>query len=90
MDKKAFAECMKRNREKQNISFEILSERTDIPVGKLIEFESGEFDRITASELENIGKAIKVPPVALMQGGGTAHHLHRPEDGNSYCEWVDY
>lgn len=90
MNKKAFAVCMKRNREKHGISFEKLTERTGIPVDKLIEFESGEFERIKASELEKIGKAIDVPMAILMHGGGTYQFLHKPEDGNPYCEWVEY
>lgn len=90
MDKKAFAACMKRNREKQGISIETLSEKTGIPTEKLIEFESGEFERIKASELEKIGKAIAVPVAILMHGGGTCHFHYRPEDGDSYCEWVEY
>ena len=70
MDKIAFAACMKRNREKQGITFENLAEKTGISIGKLIEFESGEFERIKASELEKIGKVICVPKAILMHGGG--------------------
>ena len=90
MDKHAFAACMKRNREKHGITFENLAEKTGITIDKLIEFESGEFERIKASELEKIGKAICVPKAILMHGGGTYHFHHRSEDGDSYCEWVEY
>lgn len=90
MNKQAFAACMKRNREKQGITFENLAEKTGIPIGKIIEFESGEFERIKASELEKIGKAIEVPMAILMHGGGTYHFHHRSEDGAPYCEWVEY
>lgn len=90
MDKHAFSACMKRNREKQNISIEKLSEKTGIPVDKLIELESGEFDKIKSSELYKISEAIETPPVMLMHGGGTAHISSRLEDGKRYCEWVEY
>jgi len=90
MDKHAFAACMNRNREKHGITFEKLAEKTGIPIDKLIEFESGEFERIKASELEKIGKVIDVPMAILMKGGGTCHFRNRLEDGSSYCEWVDY
>lgn len=90
MNKQAFAACMKRNREKNGITFENLAEKTGIPIEKIIEFESGEFEQIKASELEKIGKAIEVPMAILMHGGGTYHSHHRLEDGTSYCEWVEY
>ena len=90
MNKQAFATCMKRNREKHGITFENLAEKTGITTDKLIEFESGQFERIIASKLEKIGKAICVPKAILMHGGGTYHFHHRPEDGDSYCEWVEY
>lgn len=90
MDKQLFAACMKRNREKQGIAFEILAEKTGIPIDRLIELESGEFEKIKASELEKIGKAIDVPMAILMHGGGTYHFHNRLEDGTSYCEWIDF
>lgn len=90
MDKSTFAACMKRNREKHKITYEALSNETGIPIDKLIDFESGEFDCIKASELKDIAKAINVPPLSLMHGGGTVHYLHRFEDDYSYCEWVEY
>lgn len=90
MNKHAFAACMKRNREKNGITIENLAEMTGIPNDKLIEFETGEFDRIKAKELEKIGKAIGVPMAILMKGGGTYHFHNRLEDGSSYCEWVEY
>lgn len=90
MDKQAFAACMKRNREMLNISFEILAEKTGNSIDKLIEFESGEFERIKASELAKIGKVIGVPMAILMKGGGTYHFRNRLEDGSSYCEWIEY
>ena len=65
-------------------------EKCWISIGKLIEFESGEFERIKASELEKIGKVICVPKAILMHGGGTYHFHQRSEDGDSYCEWVEY
>lgn len=90
MDKHAFATCMKRNREKQGITVENLAEKTGIPIDKLIEFESGEFDKIKSSELQKISEAIKTPPVMLMRGGGEAHISYRLEDGKRYCEWIEY
>lgn len=90
MDKKAFAACMKKHRERQGFTLETLAEKSGISADKLAEFESGEFDRIKVSELEKIGKVIEVPPVCLMNGGGQVHILQRIEDGKTYCEWVDY
>ena len=90
MDKQAFAACMKRNREKHNITIETLSEKIGIPIDKLIEFESGTFGKIKSSELYKISEAIETPPVMLMNGGGEAHVLHRSEDGKRYCEWIEY
>lgn len=90
MNKKAFAACMKRNREKHNLTIEVLAEKTGISVEKLIEFESGEFERIKASELEKIGKEINVPLAMLMKGGGIYHIHERFVDGSSRCEWVEY
>ena len=61
MDKHAFAACMKRNREKNGITFENLAEKTGITIDKLIEFESGEFERIKASAVA-VGTANFVQP----------------------------
>ena len=43
MDTKAFAECMKRNMDKQGITTEDLSKMTDISVSRLEECLSGDF-----------------------------------------------
>jgi len=90
LDKKAFAECMKRNREKQNISIEELAEKIGISVDKLMEFESGDFVKIKASEIRLISDGINVPMYWLFTGGGHIHLLHRDENGRPYGEWIDY
>ncbi len=90
MDKKAFASCMKKNREKQKISIEDLERLTGVSCNKLREYESGEFDRIKASELQTIGKALDVPLIVLMKGGGNVHFLKEDEDRVKFCEWVEY
>lgn len=90
MDKKAFATCIKRNREKQSLSLEDLEKLTGISIEKLMEFETGEFERIRASELKEIGKAINVPPLVLMSGGGMVSFRHQDENGKHICEWIEY
>ncbi|MCR5026523.1 MAG: helix-turn-helix domain-containing protein [Methanobrevibacter sp.] len=90
MDKKAFASCMKKNRENKKISIEDLGTITGISYQKLKEYESGEFDKIKASELQAIGKALDVPLLVLMKGGGNVHFLKEDEDGVKFCEWVEY
>lgn len=90
MDKKAFATCMKRNREKQSLSLDDLEKLTGISIEKLMEFETGEFERIKASELKTIGKAINVPVVVLMSGGGMMSIRHRDENGKFLCEWKEH
>ena len=90
MDKKAFATCMKRNRVKQALSLENLEKLTEISIEKLMEFETGEFEQIKASEIKKIVKAINVPDAILMMGGGMVHSLHRDENGKSRCEWTEY
>lgn len=90
MDKKAFATCMKRNREKHSLSFEDLEKLTGISIEKLMEFETGEFDRIKASELKKIGKVINVPPLVLMSGSGMMSIRRQDENGKTRCEWIEY
>ena len=90
MDKKAFATCMKRNRVKQTLSLEDLEKLTGISIEKLMEFETGEFERIKASEIKEIGKAIHVPVAILMKGGGMMSIRHQDENGESLCEWIEY
>lgn len=90
MNKKAFAACMKKHRENQNISLEDLEKLTDISIEKLMEFETGEFERIKASEIKKIGKAINVPVVMLMKGGGMVSVCRRDENGKSLCKWMEY
>ena len=90
MDQKAFATCMKRNREKHSLSLEDLEKLTGISIEKLMEFETGEFDRIKASELKKIGKVINVPPLVLMSGGGKMSIRRYDENGKTRCEWIEY
>ena len=89
MDTKVFAECMKRNMDKQGITTEKLSEKTGISVARLKELESGEI-KPKAKELFAIGPVIKVPPLILMEGGGKVHSSYVDENGHRMCKWEDF
>ena len=89
MDTKAFAECMKRNMDKQGITIEDLSKMIDISVSRLEECLSGDF-KPKAKELFAIAEAIKVPPLILKSGGGTVHSLVLDENGKKVSKWNEY
>ena len=89
MDTKAFAECMKRNMDKQGVTTEDLSKMTEIPVSRLEEYQSGDF-KAKAKEIYAISAAIKVPPMALMHGGGLVHISELDENGHRVCRWEEY
>ena len=89
MNTKVFAECMKRNMDKQGITTKVLSEMVGVPVHRLKELETGEVIP-KAKEIIAIGKAIKVPPLILMKGGGMVHSLCVDENGKRYGKWEEY
>ena len=89
MDTKAFAECMKRNMEKQGFSTEDLSKATGISVEILKACESGDY-KPKAKELYAISEAIKVPPLILKSGGGMVHSLTLDENGERKSGWKEY
>ena len=89
MDIKLFAECMKRNMAKKNITTEELAEMTGISAERLRSFESAS-SKPKASELHKISAAIGVPPLILIEGGGLIQKLCRNEDGTSHEEWCEY
>ena len=89
MDTRKFAECMKLNMHKRNISIEVLSTMTGISVFRLKEYESGDFVA-KSDEIFKIGKAIDVPPVVLMQGGGIVHSSSVDDNGYRICKWDKY
>ncbi len=89
MKTEEFATCMKRHREKKNLNLQDLSELTGIPLSKLEEYESGDFIA-KSEEIISISKALGVPPVILMKGGGTAHYSSFDEDGKRICNWEEY
>lgn len=89
MDTKAFAECMKRNMDKQGITTEDLSSMTDISVARLEECMSGEVTP-KVKELKAIATALKVPLLVLKSGGGWVHFSELDEDGKKVCRWEEY
>ncbi len=89
MDTKAFAECMKRNMDKQGITIEDLSIMTDFSVPRLEECITGNY-KPKAKELFVIAEAIKVPPLILKSWGGTVHSLVLDENGKKVSKWNKY
>ena len=89
MNTKAFAECMKRNMDKQGITVEVLLKITGITDLKLEECLSGDY-KPKAKELFAIAEAIKVPPLVLKSGGGMTHSLVIDEDGKKIGELHEY
>lgn len=89
MDTKAFAECMKRNMDKYDITTEALSDLSGISVARLEELKSGCI-KPKAKELHAISAVIKVPPLILMKGGGKVHFSSVDENGHRICRWDEY
>ena len=89
MDSKKISECMKRNMKKNNITPELLSEKTGLPLSRIEEYMSGDFSP-KSSELKLIGDAVNVPVIALIHGGGGVESLIKDADGNTYCTWEQY
>ena len=86
MDTTKFAECMKSNMSKRKISTEDLSTMTGISVPRLKEYESGDFVA-KSDEIFKISKAIDVPSIILMKGGGIVHYSSVDENGHRICKW---
>lgn len=89
MKTEEFALCMKRNMEKKKISLQDLAKLTNISISRLEEYESGVFVA-KSEEIISIGKALGVPPIILMKGGGTVHFSSLDEDGQRICNWEKY
>ncbi len=89
MQTEEFAICMKQNMEKKKISLQNLSELTGISISRLEEYESGVFVA-KSDEIISIGKALGVPPVILMKGGGNVHFSSLDEDDRRICDWEKY
>lgn len=89
MNLTAFGNCMKRNREKNNISLEDLAQRTGIHKDILQAFEGGT-QKPKASELKQISQEIDVPPLILKSGGGTVGVRRINENGKHVCDWKEY
>lgn len=89
MNLTAFGNCMKRNREKRNISLEDLAQRTGISIELLKAFEGGT-QKPKASELKKISQEIEVPPLILKIGGGTVGVRRINENGKHVCDWKEY
>lgn len=89
MDSKKISECMKRNMEKHNITADILSEKTGLPLSRIEEYISGNFSP-KSSELKLIGDAINVPTITLAHGGGCVESLIKDKNGHTYCTWDEY
>lgn len=81
--------CIKRNREKHNLSLDSLSQKTGISLEILSQYESGEAE-ITITELKLISSAIEVPLLFLFEGGGMVETYYRDENGHPRCKWNEY
>ena len=73
----------------RNLTTEALSELTGISVSRLEEYESGEFTA-KSDEIIEIGKALDVPPLVLMKGGGIVHASHFDENDHRVSKWDMY
>lgn len=89
MDSKKISECMKRNMEKNNITAEILSEKTGLPLSRIEEYMSGEFVP-KAFELKLIAHEVGVPLISLIHGGGWIEYYMKDENGKTICKWEEY
>jgi len=89
MDLTAFGNCMKRNREKHNITLDELAQRTGLCEELLQAFEDGT-QKPKASELKNISREINVPLLILKRGGGMVSLRRIDKNGKSVCEWREY
>ena len=89
MDSKKISECMKRNMEKNNITAEILSEKTGLPLSRIEEYMSGEFVP-KAFELKLIAHEVGVPLISLLHGGGWSEYYMKDENGKTICKWEEY
>ena len=90
MDAKRVGDCIKRNMAEKNLTTEMLSEITGISVERLKEYEEGNLkNKAKSSEIFAISRAIGVPPLILMQGGGLWEYHGRNEDG-PFDEWKEY
>ncbi len=89
MNLAAFGNCMKRNREKHNISLDDLAQRTGIHKELLQAFEDGT-QKPKASELKKISQEIDVPLLILKSGGGTVGFRRIDENGKPVCDWKEY
>ena len=89
MDAKKIGSCIKRNRNKHKISLEELAKQTEIRVEQLLKYENGD-ELPKYKELVAISKAIDVPLVFLLKGGGEGLARIKTDDGNSVCRWYEY
>lgn len=89
MNLTAFGNCMKRNREKHNITLDDLAQRTGLCKELLQAFEDG-MQKPKASELKKISYEIDVPLLVLKSGGGTVGFRGMDENGKPVCDWRKY
>ena len=89
MNLTAFGNCMKRNREKNNISLEDLAQRTGISIELLQAFEEGT-QKPRFSEIQAISSEIDVPLLVLKSGGGMVGVRRINESGKHVCDWKEY
>ena len=82
-------QCIKRNREKRNISLADLAQKTGIDVAVLQLFENGK-QKPKAKELEKIAGAIDTPMIALIHGGGILRSRRKDEEGHFVCRSEEY
>lgn len=89
MELTAFGNCMKRNREKHNITLDDLAQRTGLCKELLQAFEDGT-QKPKASELKIISREINVPLIILKRGGGTVGFRRIDKNGKLVCDWREY
>jgi len=89
MNLTAFGNCMKRNREKHNITLDDLAQRTGLCKELLQAFEDGT-QKPKASELKKISREINIPLLILKRGGGTVGFRGIGKDGKPVCDWREY
>ena len=89
MNLKEMGRCIKRCREKMDISHVELAQKTGIAVEALLSYESG-MQRPTYRDLKKISKEINVPMVMLVHGGGVVRRRYVDESGKPVCETREY
>lgn len=89
MDAKKIGACIKRNRESHKMTLSDLSRMTGIPVSVLQSYENGTGEQ-RIEELKRISKAVQVPLLPLVHGGGEWESLGVDREGRRFCKRDKY